>query len=158
MKDKLIPVTFILCIVSFLLSGTDSLAVHDVLKTSKVRVGEKAPVTDSIKKANSEGRAIVVTLLPGPMGCRKCDAFINLIQEEASLNRDVAFILKGGEDILGATDEETILLKKNYGFVTMGEAWSFIIDKEGVLRKILIGPFSREELKDLLESIKRRKE
>ena len=66
--------------------------------------------------------------------------------------------MAGGQDMLGAASEETIALKKLYGFVTMGDAWSFIIDKDGVLRKIYIGLFSNGELEEALDKIIGRKQ
>lgn len=133
-------------------------AAQETVKTARVKVGEKAPLTETLKKANEEGKFILLTLLPAPTGCSKCDEMTNLIQDEAAKKGDVVYIIKGGQDMLGAVDKETVELKRSYGFVTMGAAWTFIIDKDGVLRKILIGAFNREEMKDMLDGMIRRKE
>lgn len=128
-------------------------AATEVLRTSKVKVGEKAPLTDSLKKAHGDRMVIVLVLLPNPMQCNGCDKLERFIQEEAARYTDMAFIVKGGQDMLGAVDEETIALKRLYGFVTVGEPWTFIIDKEGVLRGIFIGPIGKEELRGIMDSI-----
>ena len=136
----------------------NAFAAQEVLKTSRVSVGEKVVLTETLKKANEEGKIIVLVLLPGPMGCRRCDSLISLLEKETSRYKDDAvFIMAGGQDMLGA-DKETLELKRRYGFVTMGEAWTFIIDREGVLRKILIGFFTGEELEGILDNIIGRKE
>lgn len=143
---------------SFLLS-TEVIAAQEMLKTSRVSVGEAVPFTDSLKRANEAGNAIVMTLFPNPMGCKRCDSMVELIKEEAQANKVKAeFIVKGGEDMLGATDQETVLLKRSYGFVTMGEAWTFFIDKKGVLRKIIIGSLTKEEMEEGISSIMEVKE
>lgn len=146
-------VYFVLVSIFLLLQYGYALGAIEVLKTSKVKVGEKAPLTDSLKRAHGEGMAIVLVLLPNPMQCNGCDKLEGLIEEEAARHTDIAFIVKGGEDMLGAVDEETIALKRLYGFVTVGEAWTFIIDKEGVLRGIFIGPMGKEELRGIMDSI-----
>ncbi len=136
-----------------------SYAAQEMLKTQKVKVGEKAPFTDILKKANDEGKIIVLVLLSNPIQCNKCDELMSLLEKEAEpYKKDAAFITAGGQDIIGAASEETISLKKLYGFVTMGEPWTFIIDRQGVLRKIFIGLFNRQELKDILDEIMGRKE
>lgn len=143
----------ILVLMSFLLSNK-VIAAQDMLKTSRVRVGEPAPLTDSLKRANEAGKVIIMTLFPNPMGCKRCDSMVELIKDEAQANKGMAeFIIKGGEDMLGATDDETVELKRSYGFVTMGEPWSFIIDRNGVLQKILIGPLTKQELEEVIKSV-----
>lgn len=143
----------ILVLMSFLLSNK-VIAAQEMLKTSSVRVGEPAPFTDSLKRANEAGNVIVMTLFPNPMGCRRCDSMVDLIKGEAQVYKGKAeFIVKGGEDMLGATDEETVALKRYYGFVTMGEPWTFIIDKKGTLRKIIIGSLTKEEMEESISSI-----
>lgn len=128
------------------------LYAEDMLKTSKVKVGEKAPLTDSLKKAHEDGKAIVLLLLSNPMQCEKCEEMDKLIKEEVEKVKDnVVCIKKGGQDILGAGDEETSQLKKLYGFVTIGQPWTFIIDKEGILKKIFFGQISREELNNAIK-------
>ena len=123
-----------------------------MLKTSKVKVGEKAPITDSLKKPHEDGKAIVLLLLSNPMQCENCEKVSQLIKEEIEKYKDdIAYIAKGGQDIRGAIDEETIQLKKLYGFVTVGQPWTFIIDREGILKKIFIGQISKEELNDAIK-------
>lgn len=130
-------------------------AAQEVLKTSRVSVGEKVALTETLKKANEEGKIIVLVLLPGPMGCRRCDSLISLLEKETSRYKDDAvFIMAGGQDMLGAIDKETLELKRSYGFVTMGEAWTFIIDKNGILKKIFIGIYTSQELQEILDSVK----
>lgn len=132
-------------------------AAQEVLKTAKVKVGEKAPITEILKKANDDGKIIVLVLLPNPMQCNHCDELMSLLEKEAEpYKNDAAFITAGGQDLLGAADE-TLQLKKLYGFVSVGEAWTFIIDKQGVLSKILLGAFNEKELKDSLDEIIGRK-
>ena len=129
----------------------DAFAAQEILKTSRVSVGEKVVLTETLKKANEEGKIIVLVLLPGPMGCRRCDSLISLLEKETSRYKDDAvFIMAGGQDMLGAMDKETFELKRSYGFVTMGEAWTFIIDKNGILKKIFMGAFTKEEIGEVL--------
>lgn len=145
-------------LVSFLFS-TKVIASQEMLKTSRVMVGEPAPFTDSLKIANEAGNIIVMTLFPNPMGCRGCDSMVELIKDQAQVYKGkVEFIMKGGEDMLGATDQETVVLKRSYGFVTMGEPWTFIIDKKGTLRNILIGSLSKEGLEEAIKGVMEEKE
>jgi hypothetical protein len=124
---------------------------EEMLKTSKVKVGEKVPLTDSLKKSNEEGKAIILLLLSNPMQCENCEAMDKLVKEFSGKYKDVVLIAKGGGDLLGAVDNETIVLKSLYGFVTIGQPWTFIIDREGVLKKIFIGKISEEELNDAIK-------
>src|SRR3989338_3038836 len=129
-----------------------SIHAEEMLKTSKVKVGEKAPITDSLKKPHEDGKAIVLLLLSNPMQCENCEKVSQLIKEEIEKYKDdIAYIAKGGQDIRGAIDEETIQLKKLYGFLTVGQPWTFIIDKEGVLKKIFFCQISKEELNDAIK-------
>ncbi|MBI5039199.1 MAG: multicopper oxidase domain-containing protein [Nitrospirae bacterium] len=140
--------TSVFCLLS--LQWEDVFASQEILKTSRVRIGEKVLLTDLIKGLHEEGKAIVLVLLSNPMQCTNCDSVVDLIEGEAKRYKDdVAFIVKGGQDMLGAMDEETVTLKRVYGFVTMGEPWTFVIDKEGVLKKIFIGRFTSKELEDI---------
>lgn len=137
----------------FCLLSSDLFA-EEMLKTSKVKVGEKAPLTDSLKKNHEEGKAIVMLLLSNPMQCENCEKVSQLIKEEIEKYKDdVVYIVKGGQDIRGALDEETLQLKKLYGFVTVGQPWTFIIDKQGVLQKIFFGMMSQNELNDAIQEI-----
>ncbi len=137
----------------------NTFAAQEMLKTAKVKVGEKVPVTETLKKANEDGKIIVLVLLSNPMQCNKCDSLVSMLEKEVEqYKNDAVFIMAGGQDMLGAASEETIALKKLYGFVTMGDAWSFIIDKDGVLRKIYIGLFSSGELEEALDKIIGRKQ
>lgn len=141
------------CLLLIVLCG-DVFAVQEIIKTSKVRVGEKIPLTDSLRKFNEDGKIILLVLLSNPMQCNKCDSLVSMLEKETELYKNNAvFIMAGGQDMMGAASEETIALKKLYGFVTMGDAWTFIIDREGVLRKIFIGLFTGEELKETLAGI-----
>ncbi|MBI5048022.1 MAG: hypothetical protein HZB54_03590 [Deltaproteobacteria bacterium] len=151
-------VPFFLLLTAYCLLPTVLYAAQEMLKTQKVKVGENAPLTEMLKKINQEKKVIVLTLLPNPMGCRRCDSLVNLLEKETEKYKDnSSFIMAGGQDMLGA-DQETLELKRLYGFVTMGDAWTFIIDREGVLRKILIGLFTGEELEGILDNIIGRKE
>lgn len=137
--------TSLICILS-----SRVVIAEEIIKTSKVKIGEKVPMTDHIKGLHEEGKAIVLVLLSNPMQCTSCDLIVDVIEGETKRYKDdVAFIVKGGQDMLGAMDEETVTLKRLYGFVTMGEPWTFVIDKEGVLQKIFIGRFTGKELEDI---------
>jgi len=147
-------VTIFICLL-FTIHYSPSYAAQELLKTSKVKVGEKAPLTETLKKVNEEGKIIVLVLFPGPIGCNRCDTILSLLEKEAERYKGYAvFITAGGQDILGAMGKETIELKRAYGFVTMGDPWTFIIDREGILRKIFMGLFNAEELKEVIDNIK----
>lgn len=136
----------------------NTFAAQEMLKTAKVKVGEKVPVTETLKKINEEGKIILLVLLSNPMQCNKCDSLVSILEKETEqYKNDAVFIMAGGQDMLGAASEETIALKKLYGFVTMGDAWSFIIDKDGVLRKIYIGLYTKQEIEETLNDIMGRK-
>ncbi len=138
----------VLCLLS------SDLYAEEMLKTSKVKIGEKSPLIDSLKKAHEDGKAIVLLLLSNPMQCENCEKVNQLIKEEIEKYKDnVAYIAKGGQDIRGALDDETLKLKKLYGFVTVGQPWTFIIDKQGVLQKIFFGAVNRNELNDAIQSV-----
>ncbi len=144
-------ISYILFLASCILQLA-TIHAEEILKTSRVKVGEKAPLADSLKKANEEGKAIVLLLLSNPMQCENCEKLGQLIKGEIEKYKDnVSLIAKGGEDIRGALDEETIQLKKFYGFVTVGQPWTFIIDREGMLKKIFIGQVNKEELNDAIK-------
>ncbi len=143
-----------MCVLFLFFQCRDIFAAQEILKTNKAKVGESAPMTESLQMAVEGGKSIVLVLLSNPMQCNSCDRLVNLIEEKATVSRgDVTYIVKGGQDMLGALDEETVALKKLYGFVTMGEPWTFIIDRGGVLRKIFIGLFTGKELDETLDSL-----
>ncbi|MBI4715183.1 MAG: hypothetical protein HY760_04490 [Nitrospirae bacterium] len=127
-------------------------AAQEILKTAKVRVGETVPLTGSLKEAHEAGKAIVLVFLPNPIQCQHCEQLTTLLEEEAAAGNpgDVAYLVKGGQDMLGAVDEETVTLKKSFGFVTIGTPWTFVIDREGVLITIWIGSYTRQELQEML--------
>lgn len=146
-----------LLLTAFCLPPTALYASKEMLKTSRVKVGEKVPLTETLKEANEQGKIIVLVLLSNPMQCNKCDELTSLLEKEAELyKKDAAFIMAGGQDMLGTASEETIALKKLYGFVTVGEPWTFIIDKEGVLRNIFIGLYTESELEGILNGVMRK--
>ena len=158
-RSRRILATLILLLTAYCLLPTVLYAAQEMLKTQKVKVGEKVPLTDALKKVNEDGKAIALLLLSNPMQCNGCDEMVSLFEEETKRYKDnVAFVVKGGQDMRGALDEDTVALKRLYGFVTMGKPWVFFIDKEGILRKILMGPFTREELEGILDNIIGRKE
>ncbi len=147
----------VFCLV--LTAAIPAFAAQEILKTSKIKVGEKVPLTETLKKANEEGKIIVLVLLSNPMQCNKCDSLVSMLEKETEQYKNEAvFIMAGGQDMMGAASEETIALKKLYGFVTMGEAWTFMIDKQSVMRKIFIGLFNQQELKDAMDEITGRKQ
>jgi hypothetical protein len=146
--------TAILALCFLLRPAPAAAAYEEMLKTSKVRVGDKAPVSESLKKPLAEGKAIVLTLFPNPMQCDGCDRILAGIDEEARKHPDTVFINKGGEDMRGAMDEETIIAKRLYGFVTVGQAWCFFIDNQGVIKKIIMGRFTGQELEAIFEELK----
>lgn len=150
-NKRLMPSLMLTAFLILIMTG-NAFAAQEMLKTSKVKVGEKMLFTETLKKAHDKGNAIVLVLFPNPLGCKGCDELISLLGKEAERNKDIAYIMAGAQDILGAPGSETAELKRLYGFVTMGAPWTFFIDKEGILRKILLGPFGREEL-DVLNAI-----
>ncbi len=158
MRNKSKPI-FLLLLTIYCLLPAVLYGAQEMLKTQKVKIGEKAPLTEMLKKANEEKKTIVLVILPNPMQCNRCDSFLSLLEKEAEKYKDnSSFIMAGGQDIIGAASEETIALKRLYGFVTVGEAWTFIIDRDGVLRKIFIGTLSQQELEGTLNEIAGRKE
>ncbi|MBI5970399.1 MAG: hypothetical protein HY884_04525 [Deltaproteobacteria bacterium] len=152
----LLAAMFILAQVNiFTVLPDDLYASTEVLKTSKVKVGEKAPLEGSIKDAHVAGKAVVLLLLSNPMQCRSCDLVEGVIKEAVSRGGGTVYVVKGGQDMLGAADEETVTLKRLFGFVTMGEAWTFVIDKNGILKKIFIGEFTKDELETTLDAMEK---
>jgi hypothetical protein len=151
MRTAVFTAFFALCL---LFKPAPATAYEEMLKTSKVKVGEKAPVTESLKKPLAEGKYIVLTLFPNPMQCEACDRIIAGIDEAAKKHPDAAFVTKGGEDMRGAMDEETVIAKRLYGFVTVGQAFAFFIDNKGVIRKIIMGRFNSPTIETIFEELK----
>lgn len=126
----------------------------EALRTSRVRVGEAAPLEGPVKEAHDGGKAVVLLLLANPIQCNGCEEVGDAIAEATTRRAgSVAFISRGGGNMLGG-DEETVSLKKLYGFVTVGEPWTFVIDRGGILRKILIGKVTAEEIGTILDGLK----
>ncbi|MBI5096847.1 MAG: hypothetical protein HZB32_04275, partial [Nitrospirae bacterium] len=73
--------TSVFCLLS--LQWEDVFASQEILKTSRVRIGEKVLLTDLIKGLHEEGKAIVLVLLSNPMQCTNCDSVVDLIEGEA---------------------------------------------------------------------------
>lgn len=142
------------CCLSLAFISHNALAAQEVLKTSKVLVGERVDLTDTLKEENERGKIIVLVLLSNPMQCSKCDELVDMLEKESkSYKNNVVFIMAGGQDMTGAANEEVIKLKRQFGFVTIGQPWIFIIDKGSILRNIFIGPFTKQELKEALTGI-----
>ncbi len=149
LKGRVYLLPAVIIALSAAISSVPSVYLHaatEVLKTSRVRVGDKAPLAGEIEKAHKAGKAIVLLLLSNPMQCRRCDEVDAIIREGVSRYPGAAYVAKGGQDMLGAADAETVMLKRLFGFVTMGEPWTFVIDREGVLKRIFIGGFTGDEL------------
>ena len=158
MRNKRFMPNLLLAALLILFLTGNAFAAQEMLKTNKVKVGEKVLLTETLSKANEEGKIIVLVLLSNPMSCEKCDSLLTMLErEDERYKTDAVFLTAGGVDMLGAASEETLTLKRQYGFVTMGAPWTFFIDKEGVLRKIVIGKFSKEELEETLNGIMERK-
>jgi hypothetical protein len=129
-------------------------AAAEAMKTSRVRVGEAAPLEGQVRTAHEDGKAVVLLLLPNPIQCNGCDVLAEAIGAEVERRSgDVAYITKGGLDMRGAVEEETVALKRLYGFVTVGEPFTFVIDREGILRKILIGRMTADEMGAMLDDV-----
>ena len=139
---------------ALLFHPTGATAFDSILKTPKVRVGEKAPIAESLEKPREEGRAVVLVLFPNPTRCGGCEMTTAAIGEAAKKHPGVAFVMLGGGDKLGAMDEETAVVRRLYGFVTTGEAMTFFIDDRGILRKIITGGYNGPALEGMLESLK----
>ena len=124
-----------------------------MLRTSKVQVGSAAP-PGPVKEAHEGGKAVVLLLLANPIQCNACEEVTDAITEATTRRPgSVAFISMGGGNMLGG-DTETVALKKLYGFVTVGLPWTFVIDSEGILRKILVGKVTAEEMGTILDGLK----
>ncbi len=145
---------FLILALAYLLRPTGSAAYEALLKTQRVRVGEKAPFAQPLRTPLEEGRPIVLVLFPNTAGCGGCDATTAALDEAEKKHPDVAFVRSGGEDSAGAMDEEAAVLKRLYGFTAKAEAMAFYIDREGILRKITVGRFNGPALEGIFEELK----
>ncbi|MBI3580967.1 MAG: hypothetical protein HY098_02645 [Nitrospinae bacterium] len=157
-KTRVMPggtkVIFLIMALAFLLRPPVSAAYEAVLKTQRVRVGEKAPLAEPLRTPLEEGRPIVLVLFPNTAGCEGCDGITAALDEAEKKHPDVAFVRLGGEDSTGAMDEEAAVVKRLYGFVTKAEAMAFYIDREGILRKITVGRFNGPAIEGIFEELK----
>ena len=139
---------------ALLLHPAGATAYDEILKTQRVKVGEKGPVTETLEKPREEGRETVLVLFPNPTRCRGCDMMTAAMDEAAKKHPDVAFVMLGGGAARDEMDEETTIVRRLYGFVPTGEAMAFFIDYKGVIRKITTGPFNGPALEGMLENLK----
>jgi thioredoxin-related protein len=119
-----------------------------------VEVGSPAPlVAEDLKKAHAEKKAILL-MFGNPDHCIFCEKVWRHISElqEASPN-DVAAILKVHRaSKFWGPESDAVALGRIYGVA--GEPWLFLIDRDGVLRRIYKGVVEKEEIEaDLKKAI-----
>ena len=128
-------------------------AAEEMTNTSRVKVGDKAPITDSLQGPIEETQFIVLVLFPSPIGCDACAMVRAAMDETEKKHPDIAFFRFGGEPVEGALNDESIVAKKKYGFVAAGEPWTFFIDGEGKIRMMTKGGYNGFELQQRLIDI-----
>ncbi|MBI3794099.1 MAG: hypothetical protein HY280_05160 [Nitrospinae bacterium] len=128
-------------------------AASDMPKTKTVKVGDKAPGMGELKQPFPKGKPLVLVMFPTPLGCGGCDTLEAAMSMESKKHPEISFVIKGGDDIRGTMDPDTVILKKAYGFVTMGEAWTIYIDANGIIQKMTLGRFAGSELESYLEEL-----
>jgi hypothetical protein len=145
---------FLALALALFLAPSGASAAQEMEKNKKVKVGGMAPISESLMKLREQGKFIILVLFPNPMQCEGCDTIIAAINESAKKHPDIAFIMKGGQDLEGASDDDTIALKRALGFVTMGEAMTYFIDGNGIIQRMTFGRFNSPELEDRIADIR----
>ncbi|MBI3582541.1 MAG: thioredoxin family protein [Nitrospinae bacterium] len=105
----------------------------------RVEVGDAAPMDHpSLIKARETGKAIIL-MFGNPDHCIYCEKVWGNIRElMPKYKEDVAAVLirhRGAK--FWEPVEEDVLFGQKYGVI--GEPWLFLIDKEGIVRQILVG-------------------
>lgn len=122
---------------------------------SKVVIGEPAPLeADDLKQAHKEGK-IILLMFGNPDHCTYCEkVWTNINALLPQYENNVAGIIKRhrASKFWGPPSEDAALGER-YGVI--GEPWLFVIDKQGIVRNIIMGPVGKDqieaELKKLVE-------
>lgn len=121
---------------------------------SAVEVGKPASLnTEDLKKAHGDGKTILL-MFGNPDHCIYCEKVWRHISELQEANpNDVAAILKVHRaSKFWGPESDAVALGRIYGVV--GEPWLFLIDRDGVLRRIYRGVAEKGEIEaDLKKAI-----
>ncbi len=112
----------------------------------KIEVGAHAPLDMAeLRKAHKEGKAILL-MFGNPDHCIYCEKVwrsVGEIQEENL--KDVAGVMAVHRaSKFWGPETEAAALGQTYGVV--GEPWLFLIDKEGIIRRIYMGFVEKSEI------------
>lgn len=121
--------------------------------TSGIRVGERAPLeTAELREAHASGKAIIL-MFGNPWHCLHCErTWFNIKEVLPRYENDVALVMVAALRVkLWEPPDENVRLARRYGII--GEPWIFLIDRTGVVRKILIGFTERRKIEAELASL-----
>ncbi len=105
----------------------------------RISVGDPAPLeTQGLREAHAEGKAILL-MFGNPWHCIHCEkVWLNIKDLLPRFEKDLAFILVASQRVkFWEPPDENVRLARQYGVV--GEPWVFLIDKDGVVRRIFAG-------------------
>lgn len=119
----------------------------------RVEIGDAAPIDHpSLHKAREIGNAIIL-MFGNPDHCIYCEKVWGNIRElMPKYKEDVAAVLirhRGAK--FWEPVEEDVLLGQKYGVI--GEPWLFLIDKEGIVRQILVGLTGLNQIEEGLKNL-----
>ena len=119
----------------------------------RVEVGDTAPMEHpGLIKACETGKAIVL-MFGNPDHCIYCEKVWGNIRELMPKYKEhVAAVLishRGAK--FWEPLEENVLLGQKYGVI--GEPWLFLIDKEGIVRQILVGLTGLNQIEDGIKNL-----
>lgn len=106
---------------------------------SRIRVGEQAPLeTAELREAHAGGKAIIL-MFGNPWHCLYCErVWLSIKEILPPYADDLAFVMVAAQRVkFWEPPDENVRLAKRYGII--GEPWVFLIDKNGIVRRIFIG-------------------
>jgi thioredoxin-related protein len=106
---------------------------------SKVGVGDRAPLeSEALREAHGAGKAILL-MFGNPWHCIHCEkVWFNIKEVLPRYEKDLAFVMMAAQRVkFWEPPDESVRLARQYGVV--GEPWVFLIDKDGVVRRIFAG-------------------
>jgi thioredoxin-related protein len=112
----------------------------------RIRVGERAALeTEELRAAHASGRAILL-MFGNPWHCIHCEkVWLNIKDLLPSFDKDIAFVLVSAQRVkFWEPPDENVRLARRYGIV--GEPWVFLIDKDGIVRQIIVGFAGRSKI------------
>lgn len=118
-----------------------------------VELGEPAPLnTDELKKAHNEGKAILL-MFGNPDHCTYCERVWRSASDlqERYVKEVTAILTVHRASKFWGPESESVALGRVYGVI--GEPWLFLIDRDGIIRKIYKGFVEKAEIENGLKQV-----